>query len=429
MNRMFEKTWLAMLLAGAICAAPARADDDTAELRQQLDTLKKQVEDIKTRQAQRVDKEVEAYLAGNQSWSEAQQGGDGMKGITISSRITAVNQNTLNLEDGNNRAVVSGQVELMFGFKVNENLGIFADLIANTDGHLPSEFNTIPTLAGVFDGIGVDSSVTPRPTGGVQVYEAGIRYAMPAGDLVINMELGLLDPRNRFLTTAYSDDYRTQFLHNEFLDPSGVSWITNAVATPNSLGAYFWTAFGENKNFIVRLGWFNEEGRWVDNGQLYIEIHWKGEVQGRAMNAKFMFMRDGYYKLDGEDDNVWGFEWDWMATDNVGVFAQITGNTEGSNPVEMSWSIGAIWNGIFESRPDDQVGLAFGYLSVNEDVVANSPEDAEFVLEIYYKYITEDGKLQVTPHVMWVQDPGGGNDGWDTDDQLWILGVRIFVPF
>lgn len=427
MNRLFTTPWLAMLLAGAIGSAPARADD--SNLRAQLDELKQQVEEMQAKQAKRVDRDVEGYLDQNASWTKAQQGGDGMKDINISAMITGVNQNTVNLDSGNNRSVVSGAVELNFDFRVTENLGIFTGLIANTEGHLTSEFNSIPTLAGAFDGVGVDSSMTTRPQGGVQVREAGIRYAIPAGNLTVNMELGLIDPRNRFLTTAFSDDYRTQFLHNEFVDPSAVSWLTNAYDTPNSLGAYFWMAFGDNKNIILRAGYFNEEGRFFDHGQLYIEIHWKGEISGRAMNAKFMFMRDDYYRLDDNTDNIWGFEWDWMATDNVGVYALITGNTEASNPVDISWSVGAVWNGVGESRPDDQIGVAFGWLGVNEDVVPASPEDSEFVLEVYYKYLTENGKMQITPHVMWVNNPGAGNDGWANEDSLWILGVRFHVPF
>jgi len=426
MNRMFTAPWLALIVVGALCAAPARANDDDS-LRRQLDELKQQVDQMKAAQAQRVDADVEGYLDGNASWTDAQQGGDGMTGITLKAAVTGVNQNTVGLESGNNRSVVSGQVELMFDFTVSDNVGIFADLIANTEGHLPSEFNAGPTLAGLFDGIGVDSSVTTRPQGGVQVREAGIRYAMPAGNMTINMELGLIDPRDRFLTSAFSNDYRTQFLHNEFVDPSAVSWLTSA-GGPNSLGAYFWTAFGENKNFVLRAGWFNAEGRWFDHGQLYIEFHWKGEVSGRAMNAKFMYMRDGFYKLDGEDDNCWGFEWDWMATDNLGVYAVISGNTEGSNPVEMAWHIGAVWNGVGQNRPDDQVGLAFGMLNTNTDVIT-TPEDSELVLEIYYKYVTENGKMQITPHIMYVADPSGGGAGWDQDDSLFILGVRIHVPF
>jgi hypothetical protein len=430
MNRKKTAHWLAMLVVGAICVTPALANDDEASLQKQLDDLRSQVELMKAKQAQRVDDEVESYLDGNSSWTES-QGDDAFKGITLGALFTGVNQNTLNLESGENRAVVSGQILLNLNFQVSDNLSIFSDLFANTEGHLDEEFGT-PTIAGAFDGIGVDSSSDVRPQGGVQIYEAGIRYAIPAGNQTVNMELGLLDPRTRFLTSAFTDDYRTQFLHNEFVDPSAVNWISNQSSAPTVLGAYFCMAFGANKNIIVRAGWFNEPGRWFDHGQLYLEIHWKGEIKGRAMNAKFMYLRDSYYKdvsLNDKSDNGWGFEWDWMATDNIGVYVILSGNTEDTNPTEFSWSVGGVWNGVGQSRPDDQVGLAFGMLTPNSDILTDrgqAEDKTESVLEIYYKYMTENGKMQVTPHIMWINNPGAGN--W-TDDSMWILGLRIHVPF
>ena len=188
MNRKKTAHWLAMLVVGAICVTPALANDDEASLQKQLDDLRSQVELMKAKQAQRVDDEVESYLDGNSSWTES-QGDDAFKGITLGALFTGVNQNTLNLESGENRAVVSGQILLNLNFQVSDNLSIFSDLFANTEGHLDEEFGT-PTLAGAFDGIGVVSSSDVRPQGGVQIYEAGIRYAIPAGNQTVNMELG-----------------------------------------------------------------------------------------------------------------------------------------------------------------------------------------------------------------------------------------------
>jgi len=46
---------------------------------------------------------------------------------------------------------------------------------------------------------------------------------------------------------------------------------------------------------------------------------------------------------------------------------------------------------------------------------------------VYYNFMVEDGKLQVTPHFMWIMDPNG--DAFSGDDTLMILGVRVYVPF
>jgi carbohydrate-selective porin OprB len=49
------------------------------------------------------------------------------------------------------------------------------------------------------------------------------------------------------------------------------------------------------------------------------------------------------------------------------------------------------------------------------------------VIEIYYRYMCEDSKLQISPMVQFILDPGAG--GFTDPDQLIVLGVRIFVPF
>lgn len=428
MHRITTARRLALWTIALVLSTPAFAEGDTQDLQRQLDDLKQQVAEMKVEQNKKIEKEIEAYLDSGAQWSESSQGEDNMRNITIGAGLLAVNQNTVNLDSGDNRSVVNGRIELMFNFKVSDRIDLFTDLVANTSGHFEDAFANGPTLAGAFDNIGVDSSTGVRPQGGVQVKEAGIRYAIPAGNFVVNMELGLLDPRRRFLTNPFTDDYRTTFLHNEFVDPSGINWISNGNARQNTLGAYFWSAFGENKNIIVRLAWFNAPGRWFDNGQFIAEIHWKGEVRGREMNVKFMYVRDGFYQgVNDKDDNNWGVNWNWMATDNLGVWITLSGNTEDTNNVEFAWSVGGVWTGVGQNRPDDQIGLAIGQLSRNSNV-NDTPKSSELALEIYYKFMVEDGKFQITPHVMWINDPGAG-EGFGDKSSLWILGVRIYVPF
>ena len=239
------------------------------------------------------------------------------------------------------------------------------------------------------------------------------------------MEMGLIDPRTRFLGTAFSDDYRTSFLHNEFSDPSAISW-TSSAAGNNVLGLLFTYAFGENKNFVISVGGFNGPGEWFNDMQLYIQFHWKGEIRGRAMNLKLLGVLDNFYTPTGSDDDDvnWGVSWDWMASDKIGVFFILSGNTENTNDVEMSFSVGMIYTGI-GSREDDQFGVAFGYLKANDEVYV-SPEDAEWVVEAFYKYMAANGKFQITPSVQYIGDPAGGTY---SEDALWILSIRFYVPF
>lgn len=425
MNRKNTARWLGLFAAGLIWALPAQANDDEASLRKELDELKSQVDSLKENRTQRLDQEIEGYLESNGEWTKSAQGEDANSRITITAGIFALSQNIVGQESGLNASVVNGQAEIGFNFNVAEGLDIVTTLFANTQGHMPSENPQGPTLAGVFDGIGVDSSVNVRPQGGVQILEAFIRYAIPAGNLTVNMEMGLIDPRTRFLGTAFSDDYRTSFLHNEFVDPSAISW-TSSAAGNNVLGLLFSMAFGENKNYIVSVGGFNGPGEWFNDMQLYVQFHWKGEVSGRPMNVKLLGVIDNFYTPTGSDDDDvnWGFEWDWMASDKIGVWIVISGNTENTNNVEMGASVGMLYTGV-GSRADDQIGVGVGYLKANTDV-SFVPEDAEWVVEAFYKYMAAGGKFQISPSVQFISDPGGGT--FDKSS-IWLLSIRFYVPF
>jgi len=425
MNRKNTARWLGLFAAGLIWALPAQANDDEASLRKELDELKTQIDSLKENRTQRLDQEIEGYLESNGEWTKSAQGEDANSRITITAGIFALSQNIVGQESGLNASVVNGQAEIGFNFNVAEGLDIVTTLFANTQGHFPSENPQGATLAGSFDGIGVDSSVNVRPQGGVQILEAFIRYAIPAGNATINMEMGLIDPRTRFLTSAFSDDYRTSFLHNEFVDPSAISW-TSSAAGNNVLGLLFTYAFGQNKNFILSAGGFNGPGEWFNEMQLYVQFHWKGEISGRAMNLKLLGVIDNFYTPNGSDDDDvnWGFEWDWMASDKIGVWVIISGNTENTNTVEFSWSVGMIYTGI-GSRADDQFGVGVGSMKANTDVIS-VPEDTEYVVEAFYKYMAAGGKFQISPSVQFISDPGGGT--FDKSS-IWLLSIRFYVPF
>ena len=425
MNRKNTARWLGLFAAGLIWALPAQANDDEASLRKELDELKTQIDSLKENRTQRLDQEIEGYLESNGEWTKSAQGEDANSRITITAGIFALSQNIVGQESGLNASVVNGQAEIGFNFNVAEGLDIVTTLFANTQGHMPSSNPQGATLAGSFDGIGVDSSVNVRPQGGVQILEAFIRYAIPAGNATINMEMGLIDPRTRFLTSAFSDDYRTSFLHNEFVDPSAISW-TSSAAGNNVLGLLFSYAFGENKNFILSAGGFNGPGEWFNDMQLYVQFHWKGEISGRAMNLKLLGVLDNFYTPNGSDDDDvnWGVEWDWMASDKIGVWVIISGNTENTNTVEFSWSVGMIYTGI-GSRADDQFGIGVGSMKANTDVFS-VPEDTEYVVEAFYKYMAAGGKFQISPSVQFISDPGGGT--FDKSS-IWLLSIRFYVPF
>ena len=435
---------LALIALGVLLVTPAWAGD-TGDLQSEVNQLRQQVEALSAQQQTLLEQEIEKYLDDNATWQSAQGKEKGLEGVSITGRFTAVSQNTVGVgsDVGGNRSVVSGDVDLDFWMQVTENLGLFIYTTANASqldirefdldgqaGFLGGGAPNFPwsaqwiTASGFDDGIGVDGTVPVKP-GSIRLYEAGIQHSIAMGQNKMHWEIGNLDPRRRFGQNQFADDENTQFINNLFDDSPSISWMSNAGGL-TVFGIHSWFVFGDNENFTINFGYFNLPGEFWNHGQFMAQFSWKGEVGGREMNARVMWLYDNFFSAGGSADNQWGVSWDWLATDKLGVFARISGNSKDIQVVKNDFTLGVQWNGL-GSRENDRIGAAFGWQSLNDQVIT-TPKDTEMVLEIYYLFALEDGKLQITPHLMYIKDPlGQGTLGGESS--LWILGIRFFVPF
>jgi len=194
---------MALGALGLIFTAPVRADD-AADMHREISKLRGELDALSKQESADIETAVENYLAESDSWRSA-EGEDKMSKLTMGAWFTAINQNTVG-SDPQNVSTVNGNVAVLFNFNVTEGLDVFADLFAGTEGTLPGlfpedsgGFGPPSTLAGVFDGIGLNGSVPVRPPGGVQILQAGIRTSYPVGGVKLHWELGLIDPRERGL--------------------------------------------------------------------------------------------------------------------------------------------------------------------------------------------------------------------------------------
>lgn len=415
-------------LALCLMAPVVGAGEDKGE----LERLRQENKELK---AAALEQDISEYLAETKGW-EGAQGGDGLKGVTLHASFTSVYQGTLGQGGtSGNVSLMDGDFDLNFDMQVSEQVSLFIYMTANNggSGSLPANFPTtgiaaLSTNAGV-DGIDVNGTVPTNP-GAVVTNEVGLRWATKLGDTTYNSEVGEIDPRHRFLQNAICPDNNTGFIHNSFTDPASVNWITSAGGT-TSLGYYAWVELGDQKQFTLSGGWFNTAGQWFNNGQLYIQIAWKGDVSGREMNLRFLVHWDGFNPTVDNDTWLVGWSWDWWLTEKIGVFFTGGFNTDDTNPVDYDFQVGFVFNGLISSRPDDQLGAGFLFTHLDDDVVGVVPEDTEFGFEVYYKLAMADGKVFVTPHFIFVVDPGGGVGGpaGFVEDSLFILGVRVHVPF
>jgi hypothetical protein len=464
MRRHTLTVFLAFLAAGLVFATPAVAGDDA--LREKVRQLEEKVEALSGQQSTQLEQAIEQYLDESSAW-QAAAAGQGVEGVTLSADFTANTQGTVSAKntfgEDFNRTVVTGFIDLNFDMKVTENLDFHIHLTANTadpvnnlqflaDSEIPSLEAIEPapiaiqiptpgfptalpqggrTLSGWTDGIGVDGTQPVQP-GSITVWQAYVTYKVALGRSNLYTEFGSMDPRFRFLQNAYADDEKTQFVNNIFDDAAAMMWLTDASGrTP--LGIYQWIAFGDKEQYTVSWGWFNTPGLFFSKGQFMAQFGWNGEVKGRALNIYLMGFIDNFFRdATGDGSSGGGFSLDWAASEKIGVWGRLTANGGDVNIVSMDAEVGVHFMNFSETRPDDTAGVAVGWLKASDSSVYTGgvalPEDTELVFELYYRYTREDGKLQITPYFMYVSNPGGGETVFG-DDKLFILGLRVHVPF
>jgi hypothetical protein len=446
-------TGLRLLALVCVLGLSAFAQDDDATTRE-MEELRSKLEALKQRQDAALDRDVDDYLEETEDEERrARRAGSVWDRVTLRGRLTAVSQNTVGLSPGN-ASVVNGDIDLDFDFEVTENLRAFVHLTGNTqqpsddfggfsDGpgfppQFPHVTSTVQadglflgaTLSGLTDGIGVDGTRSVK-SGLIAVYEAGIEHAATVGGTVLHWSVGALDPRRRFLQNAFADDENTQFVNNVFDDSPAVRWLSDS-SSRSYFGVHMWVPAGEREEYEVSWGWFNEPGRFWDDGQFYMQFSWRGAVKGRPMNLRFLGYIDGLYTNASNDrDYGGGISWDWMASDVVGIFFKGALAAADVNPIEYDAELGLVLHGLSSKRPDDTLGAALGVISINDvvvDEISTDHKERELVLELYYRLVLEEGHLQVTPFLMFVADPGAGLTPWQ-DNSLTLIGLRVFAQF
>jgi len=455
---------LALLAAGIVLAPMIYAGDENdvldevsrlrEELKSQGEQLRSQqdtIDSLGERQTKLLHEEMATYLDATYDFQSAQ--GSGQTGITISANFTGVLMGTVDNNPAD-RLVGDGDYDLNFIFKATDNLEAFIYLTGNNfgGGGFESQFGSVSTFKGSFgpiggttagallDGVGVDGTQAVRG-GSIVTYEVGIHHQFNLGSRLLHWEVGQLDPRRRFSQNAFADDENTQFLNNQFDDPVSVPWLSVAPGTPNAgpvgggtFGLHMWMSVGEGENITLNWGWFSGlAGQIFDNGQFFFQISYSSEAAGKPMNLRlFGFIDASNEAPTDEDVSGGGLSWDWKLNDRVGWFVRVTATGGDSNPADFDAQVGVIITGLAGSRPDDALGIAVGWISLQAvtrgPVAGYTPiEDTEVTVEVFYKWMAEDGKLQITPFMQFINDPGGGV-GF-TDDTLYIIGIRFHVPF
>jgi porin len=111
-------------------------------------------------------------------------------------------------------------------------------------------------------------------------------------------------------------------------------------------------------------------------------------------------------------------------TQGLGIFSRYGWANSNVNELTNFFSIGLQYQGLFESRDNDVLGLGFTHGTFSNKAVSNFPEDYESVLELYYNAHISP-LLNITPGVQYIANPGGAKGVSDAV----VLGLRLQMRF
>lgn len=112
-------------------------------------------------------------------------------------------------------------------------------------------------------------------------------------------------------------------------------------------------------------------------------------------------------------------------TPDLKVFLNAVMADRRTSTADRQVALGLIYTGLFEARPEDDVGLAVGTTHVNDRVADEEGIDgSEYVAEIYYTW-RPNPALQIRPNLQYVVDPGGDSE----NDDVFVLGLKTSASF
>ena len=95
-----------------------------------------------------------------------------------------------------------------------------------------------------------------------------------------------------------------------------------------------------------------------------------------------------------------------QVSENLSLFLNAVFADKRTSVTDHQVAAGLVYKGLFDSRPEDDIGLAVGTTHVNSRAFApNNPGGSEYAAELYYTYRPTNGLL-VRPNLQYIHHPG-----------------------
>ncbi len=200
---------------------------------------------------------------------------------------------------------------------------------------------------------------------------------------------GVVDAQNDVRETGFSTTFRDEDYFFYIMETG----VTPRLASPKGplIGAYrigFWNDPQPKANSDASKNYRDDVGFYTSCDQMLIKEN-EGAEDSQGLGA---FFRYGY--ASGKRNDITNF-----------------------------WSAGFQYQGLFEGRDNDVLGVGFARGFFSDRAAVTYPEDSESALEAYYSAQVTPW-LSISPSAQYIANPGGGTAG----DAV-VLGVRAQMLF
>lgn len=328
------------------------------------------------------------------------------KQVVVGVSGTGVLQQVIRSERSKDTSFAEGSLDLLFVARPMAYTTFFADLEA-IGGNGPDQSIHSST------GLNADAG-SLQDTDGVD--RVSVREVWLGGDYFgehLKAVAGKIDLTNYFDINTVANDETSQFLSNAFVNNPTLQQPRNGPGV---------VAFYDTKKSLrigVGIQSPSDSGTGIGNRPYGI-----AEVD---YNTHAFFGHEGNYRLWGHlngsrsgDNKGFGISVDQVLIPTLTAFARYGLNNPKGAVNKYAWSMGVEKKGVWNSRPLDVLGVAFG-----QQMGTSTKIDT--LSELYYRLFLTD-HLAISPHLQWLIR-SSRSDGLEKEENVLVAGLRSQVDF
>lgn len=362
-------------------------------------------------------------------------------GIEIGFVLTNIYQRNVNggLSTNSGRGEISGSYDLEMTADLERLLGIEGSLFLHGEGGwTDSEGIDIQTVGSAF---GVNADAIGNRS--LDIVELFYETSLTDG---LTLTIGKIDFTGYFDASEYANDEATQFINGALVNNPAIpfpdyslgiiatynlsddSYLMGGVADAQADGREtgFKTTFsGEDYFFyIAEMGmgseWDSSNGALP--GMYRVGVWYDPQPKGYSDATKEY--RDDMGAYVSCDQKITNENNDPEDTQGLGGFFRYGFAPQRTNDVTCFYSFGIQYQGIFDGRDDDALGLGYAQGSFSNGANETYTADYESITELYYSIQATDW-MAVSPSVQYVTNAGGN----DLVSDAIVLGIRAQIVF